>query len=324
MAIFGGGSTRPSIQRGAQVQDTSTERHAKRTASRAGLAAMPTRAAIVAVAAGPVAAAERQLLVQAAVLMLFVVVPVIVLTPWVAWRFRRRNRRSAYRPGWDFSRLLEVLIWGVPALLVALLAVRVWTQSRALDPYRAIAPGQGSSAAPLDVQVVGLDWKWLFIYPDQHIATLDTLVLPVGRAVHLHLTSDTVMESLLVPRLAGQIYAMPGMITQLWLRADRPGDFPGENTQYNGSGFARQKFVVHAVDADAFSRWVGQVRAGGGVLDARRYRQVARRGVPAAPECFGQVDADLYGRIVAKYHASSQVHVSTMASRATGRMNDAH
>ncbi|WP_017462369.1 ubiquinol oxidase subunit II [Dyella ginsengisoli] len=306
------------------MQHTATEGHAKRSASRVGLAAMPARAAIFAVAAGPVAAAERQLLVQAAVLMLFVVVPVIVLTPWVAWRFRRRNRRSAYRPGWDFSRVLEVLIWGVPALLVAFLAVRVWTQSRALDPYRAIDAGQASAAAPLDVQVVGLDWKWLFIYPDQHIATLNTLVLPVGRAVHLHLTSDTVMESLLVPRLAGQIYAMPGMITQLWLRADRPGDFVGENTQYNGSGFAQQKFVVHAVDAGDFNRWIGKVRADGDVLDARRYRELARRGVPAAPERFGQVDADLFGRIVAKYHASAQVRASTMASRATGRTNDAH
>ncbi|HEU4669609.1 MAG TPA: ubiquinol oxidase subunit II [Dyella sp.] len=277
---------------------------------------MPVRAAIVAATAGPVAGAERQLLVQAAALMLFVVVPVIVLTPWVAWRFRRRNRRSAYRPGWDFSRLLEVLIWGAPALLVAFLAVRVWTQSHALDPYRAIAAGQGSSAAPLDVQVVGLDWKWLFIYPDQHIATLDTLVLPVGRAVHLHLTSDTVMQSLLMPRLAGQIYAMPGMITQLWLRADRPGDFSGENTQYNGSGFARQKFAVHAVDAGDFRRWVGQVRADGDVLDARRYHRIARRGVPAAPERFGQVEAGLFERIVAKYHAAGWAPATAAASRA--------
>ncbi|HEX5306019.1 MAG TPA: ubiquinol oxidase subunit II, partial [Dyella sp.] len=187
---------------------------------------------------------------------------------------------------------------------------KVWTQSQALDPYRPIAATAVTAAAaapaPLEVQVVGLDWKWLFIYPDQHIAALNTLVLPVGRPVHLRLTSDTVMESLLMPQLAGQIYAMPGMTTQLWLRADRPGDYLGENTQYNGSGFAKQSFVAHAVSAGEFDRWVEQARAhGDDVLDARRYGQISERSVPPAPLLFGQVDAGLFERIVAKYHGTA-------------------
>lgn len=253
-------------------------------------------------AAGPIAAAEQKLLAEAVALMLFVVVPVIVLTPWVAWRYRRRNRRSSYRPKWSFSWGLEVLIWGGPAVVVALLGYKVWVQSQALDPYRPISP----TRTPLQVEVVGLDWKWLFIYPQQHIATINVLAFPVGRPVHLRLTSDTVMQSLLMPKLAGQIYAMPGMTTQLSFQADRTGDYLGENTQYNGSGFARQSFAARAMSAPAFARWTDSVRQRGTPLDAARYAQVSARGTPAQPLYFRDVEAGLFDRLVAKYHHGTQ------------------
>ena len=250
---------------------------------------------------GPVAAAERKLLVEATALMLFVVVPVLVLTPCVAWWYRRRHARSTYRPHWTFSWLLEVLIWGGPALVVGLLGWKVWTQSRALDPYRPLAGQQ----APLEVQVIGLDWKWLFIYPAQHVATINALAFPTDRPVHLRLTSDTVMQSLLLPKLAGQIYAMPGMTTQLWFRADAVGDYLGENTQYNGSGFAHQSFTATAMSAQNFRAWVSTVREHGDTLDAQRYAEVSRRSVPAAPAYFGHADPSLFDAVVAKYHGTA-------------------
>jgi cytochrome o ubiquinol oxidase subunit II len=253
-------------------------------------------------AAGPIAAAEQTLLAEAVALMLFVVVPVIVLTPWVAWRYRRRNRDSSYRPKWSFSWLLEVLIWGGPAVVVALLGYKVWVQSQALDPYRPVSP----TRTPLEVEVVGLDWKWLFIYPQQHVATINALAFPVGRPVHLRLTSDTVMQSLLMPQLAGQIYAMPGMTTQLSFQADRPGDYLGENTQYNGRGFARQSFTAQAMSAQAFARWTNTVRQRGTPLDAPRYAQVSARSIPAKPLYFSNVEAGLFDRLVAKYHRGAQ------------------
>ena len=162
----------------------------------------------------------------------------ILLTPVFAWHNRLANTRSAYRPQWSFSWPLEGLIWIPPTLIVVSLAVLVWRDTHALDPYRPLP----SDLPPTEVQAVALDWKWLFIYPDKQIAAADELVFPADRPVHLKLTSGTVMQSLLFPQLAGQIFAMAGMTTQLNIAADRPGTYRGENTQFNGEGFQRQKF----------------------------------------------------------------------------------
>lgn len=274
-------------------------------------------------AAGPIAGAERKLLIEAVALMLFVVVPVIVLTPWVAWRYRRRNRHSSYRPEWSFSWLLEVLIWGGPAIVVALLGYKVWTRSQALDPYQPVA----ATEAPLEVEVVGLDWKWLFIYPRQHIATINALAFPVGRPVHLRLTSDTVMLSLLMPKLAGQIYAMPGMTTQLSFQADRAGTYLGENTQYNGSGFARQSFAAQAMSGQDFTHWVDGVRRHGEPLDAAGYLVASARGAPARPEYFRDVMPGLFEAVVAKYHHGSRARTAgavlqPLVDRASGAVRE--
>lgn len=241
---------------------------------------------------------ERSLFFDVLVLTLIVVVPVLAGTPWLLWRYRRRRgNRADYRPGWTFSWPLELLAWGVPIVIVAVLGVLVWTRSHQLDPYRPLPSGQ----TPLTVQVVGLDWKWLFIYPAQHIATVDQLALPAGRPVHLELTSDTVMLSLLIPRLAGQIYAMAGMKTQQWLQADTPGRFTGENTQYNGRGFQDQRFHAIAMRPAQFRRWVNTVSRTGTPLDCRRYRQLARASEVDAPRFYRDPAPGLFDWVIAKY-----------------------
>lgn len=248
--------------------------------------------------AGPIAAADKRLLIEVVLLMLIVVAPVLVLTPIIAWHYRRKNSQSVYDPEWEFSWLFEILVWGVPFLIVAILGYMVWTKTHDLDPYRALA----STQPPLEVQVVGLNWKWLFIYPEQNIATVNELVFPVNRPVHLTLTSDTVMLSLLIPRLVGQIYAMPGMTTRLNLEADRTGRYIGENTQYNGNGFAQQKFTTLALSKSDFATWVKQVRAGGSMLDHDAYAKIAVHDIPPHPIYFARLTGTLFYSIIAKYH----------------------
>ncbi|AMM26311.1 ubiquinol oxidase subunit II [Variovorax sp. PAMC 28711] len=212
---------------------------------------------------GPVAAAERLILLNATVIMLAVIVPVILLTLAVAWWFRAGNRRARRRPDWSYSGPLEVTVWSIPLLVILFLGGIAWLSAHDLDPRKPLdTPGK-----PLDVEVVSLDWKWLFIYPESGVASVNHLVVPAGRALRLKLTSTTVMNSFLVPQLAGQIYTMAGMTTQLHLQADRPGLYPGLSAQFSGDGFSDMRFEVEAVPETAFSQWVEQARNTGEALD---------------------------------------------------------
>ncbi len=258
--------------------------------------------------AGTIAAAERRLLIEVVLLMLIVVAPVLILTPLLVWRYRSKNSRSDYRPEWEFSLLLELLVWGVPVLIVAVIGSMVWAKTITLDPYRPLA----SAEKPLEIQVVGLDWKWLFIYPKQNIAAVNTLVIPADRPVHLTLTSDTVMLSLLIPRLVGQIYAMPGMKTQLNFQANRPGNYLGENTQYNGRGFSQQKFTVQALPPTEFSAWIDQVRAQRNPLDPAAYARIAKRDIPKNPIYFSSVYDTLFNSILARYRNPPHIKAGTI------------
>lgn len=251
-------------------------------------------------AQGPVSAAQQALLFKVLGLMLIVVLPVLVLTPLFAWRYRRR-RGGAYQPKWEFSWPLELLIWGVPLAVVAVLAWNLWRETVQLDPYRPVT----STHAALDVQVIGLDWKWLFIYPEQNIATVNQLVFPVQRPLRLHLTSDTVMQSFFIPALGSQIYAMAGMETQLNLKADETGRFVGKNTQFNGSGFHRQNFSAHAVSAQAFISWVQSARRKS-PLSHEVYKTLATNSVFEAPVLYGDVAPDLYASVLNKYRPRAQ------------------
>ena len=230
------------------------------------------------------------------IVLLFVLAPLLLLVPLIAWHYRISNTHASFRPQWGFSWILEVLIWIPPTGIVVLLSVFLVRYTTRLDPYRALAT---NGAAALQVDVVALDWKWLFLYPAQHVATVNQLIVPVGQPVHFSLTSATVMQSLFMPRLAGQIYAMDGMTTQLNFEVSKPGTYLGENTQYNGDGFPHDKFTIHSVSAAQFSKWVAQAQSNPATLNETAYQTLSRQSVLATPLSFGHFESDLFERIVA-------------------------
>ena len=245
--------------------------------------------------AGPIAADQWRLYVAVGIVLVFVAGPVLVLTPIIAWHYRLSNKNSAFKPKWNFSWPLEGLIWIPPTGIVIGLGVLLWSSTHQLDPYRPL-----SSAQPaLEVQAVALDWKWLFIYPDQGVAAVNRLVIPVGRPVHIRLTSGTVMQSMLIPRLAGQIYAMAGMTTQLNLAASRAGIYHGENTQYNGDGFPTDKFDVLAVPLADYDRWMAGVKASGRPLDAAASAELFHRASAPQPLIFSSVPNRFFQQVLA-------------------------
>jgi cytochrome o ubiquinol oxidase subunit II len=265
---------------------------------------------------GPVAILQYHYLWLITLITLIVVAPVIIGVPVLAWRYRYSNTNARYAPHWDFSATLEWLMWAVPAAIVIVLSVFVWNYTHQLDPYRAIA----SDKPPLRVQVVGLDWKWLFIYPDYHIATVGELAFPQDRPVSMTLTTDTVMQSFMIPALGGQIYAMPGMVTKLNLAANHTGDFEGMNSQYNGDGFHAQHFQAVAMTPQDFSRWVKDAQQNGAALDAANYKILSERSTPEQVRArlgnlsmpkrvtfFNNAAPDVFMNIVMRYHGRTAV-----------------
>jgi cytochrome o ubiquinol oxidase subunit 2 len=246
--------------------------------------------------AGPIAASQWHLYVIVGIVLVFVAGPVLLLTPLIAWHYRLSNKHSAFSPKWDFSWTLEGFIWIPPTGIVIGLSFLLWHYTHTLDPYRPIASNQPA----LEIQAVGLDWKWLFIYPDQRVAAVDQMVIPVGRPVHICLTSATVMQALLIPQLAGQIYAMAGMTTQLNLAASRPGDYRGENTQFNGTGFQNEKFNVIAVSPADYESWLARVHASAHSLDPAAYAELFRQSSPPRPIVFSSVPPHLFQNILVR------------------------
>ncbi|NDP48330.1 MAG: cytochrome ubiquinol oxidase subunit II [Sulfuriferula multivorans] len=227
---------------------------------------------------GPVASGQRWHFVESlAVLLVFVAIPVFVLTAWFLWRYRYGAKSSRYTPKWNYSALLEIASWAGPVVIVVLLGIIVWRATHALDPYKPLASDQPA----LRLQIIGYDWKWLFIYPDQGIASIGVLALPVGRPVAIQLTSATVMQSLHIPALGSQIYAMGGMVTQLHLQADRPGRSLGENNMYNGNGFHQQRFSAVAMTPERFSAWVDEVHLHGIALNDQSLKHISQRSTRA-------------------------------------------
>jgi cytochrome o ubiquinol oxidase subunit II len=222
---------------------------------------------------GPVADMQRlHFLEVLGLLAIFVALPIFLVTPWFAWRYRY-GASPRHEPKWRFYTPLDIACWAGPMVIVALLGALLWGSTHALDPYRPLVSNQPT----LRVQVIGYDWKWLFIYPDEGVASIGELAMPVGRPVAMQLTSATVMQSLQVPALGSQIYAMGGMVTQLQLEASKPGRFMGENTMYNGDGFSQQKFTAVAMTADEFQAWVRNVRYCGVPLDAAALNAISQR-----------------------------------------------
>ncbi|MDI1288022.1 MAG: ubiquinol oxidase subunit II [Reyranella sp.] len=251
---------------------------------------------------GPIALAERDLLRDAFYVMMLVIVPVIVLTLLFAWRYRASNTRAVYTPKWAESAKLDAITWLIPALIVIAVGVLLWRSTHKLDPYREIA----SSTPPLEVQVVAQDWKWLFIYPEQGIATVNQLAIPNGRPISLRITSDTVMNSFYVPQLAGQIYAMAGMQTRLQLLADQPGKFVGRNSMYSGGGFSEQHFEVVSLSPADFDAWVAKTKQAPGKLDAAAYTALAAKSRSNPIAYYSAIEPKMFDSIIAKYtHAHS-------------------
>ncbi len=244
---------------------------------------------------GPIAAAERTILLDATVIMLAVVVPVILLTLAFAWWFRAGNKWARRAPDWAYSGPVEVTVWAIPTLVILFLGGIAWIGSHDLDPARPLA----SKAAPLDVQVVSLDWKWLFIYPRLGVASVNRLVVPAGTPLRLQLTSTGVMNSFFVPQLGSQIYTMAGMTTTLHLQADRPGTYAGMSAQFSGDGFSDMRFDAVALSPADFAAWLASARASPGTLDTTAAAALARPGVAASAALFGHVAPGMFEAILA-------------------------
>lgn len=251
-------------------------------------------------AKGPVAVAERDVLFRAFAIMMIVVVPVFVMTFAFARRYRASNIRARYEPEWMSDRI-DAVVWIVPALIVASVGIHVWIFTHSLDPYKPLDP----SVKPLEVQAIAQDWKWLFVYPEQRVATVNELAFRSGVPLSLKITSDTVMNSFFVPALGGQIYAMAGMQTQLNLLADEPGMFVGRNTQYSGEGFADQHFAAIALSSADFESWVANVRRSPDILDDAAYATLARPSAAHPVSYYSDVRAGLFDRIILKYDCGS-------------------
>jgi cytochrome o ubiquinol oxidase subunit 2 len=264
---------------------------------------------------GPIASAEREILFNSLGIMLAIVIPTILAILGVAFWFRSSNSRALYLPDFEFSGRLEMLVWSIPAMTVLLVGGVAWIGAHDLDPRKALP----STVKPVTVQVVSLDWKWLFIYPDENIASVNHLTIPVGTPIRFELTSSGVMNSFFVPQLGSQIYTMAGMATRLHLQADHPGTYRGLSAQFSGAGFADMRFVVEAAPAEAFAEWVTITRNTGLVLDKRAYDDLAKPSKAVAPFTYRAVATGLFNGIV---HAASPGDLSRVMHSEAGRAKD--
>jgi cytochrome o ubiquinol oxidase subunit II len=257
---------------------------------------------------GPIGSANVIILLDALAIMGVIVVPTLAAIVGFAWWFRASNPRAVYRPDFVYEGRLELLVWAVPILIIMFLGGVIWIGSYELDPFRPIgaqtAPSaqttgaaqtaQAAQTKPLDVDVISLDWKWLFIYPDRNVASVNEIVVPAGTPVHFHLTSASVMNSFFVPQLGSMIACMNRMVTQLHLQADTPGDYYGQSAQFSGDGFSTMHFVLRAVPQDAFDAWVAGARKDGPVLDRKSYTALAQPSERVSPFTYSAVEPGLF------------------------------
>jgi cytochrome o ubiquinol oxidase subunit 2 len=246
---------------------------------------------------GPIGDAERLVIIISIALMLIVVIPVHVMTFLFSRRYRASNTQAVYTPKWSYSRKIDLIIWLVPVAIVTALGTLAWRETHHLNPYKSIYP----SIKPIRIEAVSLDWKWLFIYPDHHIATVNQLVFPAQVPLSFRITSDTVMTSFFIPQLGSQIYAMAGMQTRLHLMADEPGVYSGQNQQFSGRGFADMNFKAIAHSREQFEAWVLEARESPDRLDLTRYEELSKPSVGYPVTYFSSVEPDLFDSIIRKY-----------------------
>jgi cytochrome o ubiquinol oxidase subunit 2 len=246
---------------------------------------------------GPIGQHEFDLILTAFLIMLIPVLPVIVMTLWFAWRYRATRSETTTPRGWS-EHAVEIVVWTVPIAIVIALGILTWVTTHQLDPYKPIA----SSAKPVQIEAIALNWKWLFIYPDAHIATINQLVIPTGVPVSFRLTSGTVMASFFIPRLGSQVYAMAGMQTRLHLLADQPGNYTGLNSQFSGAGFPEMHFNVTATSETGYQAWLQQLKQGGSTLDMARFEQLALPTTHNPVLQFASVQPGLFNAVMQRYH----------------------
>ena len=286
---------------------------------------------------GDIAMQQRDLVLISTGLMLLIIVPVICLTLFFAFRYRQSNKTAKYEPNWDHSVGLELLIWGIPLLIIIALGALTWTSTHLLDPYRPLGrikpdsptlannvpvgnlvdkqqAGNGANGAgkPLEVQVVALDWKWLFIYPEYGIATVNELAAPVDRPIRFSMTSSSVMNAFYIPALAGMIYTMPGMQTTLNAVINKPGNYEGFSSNYSGAGFSGMRFRFHGVSDAGFEAWINQVKQRGGGLNRASYLQLEKPSEKVPVRYYNAVEANMFKLVVEQCVQPGKVCMSQM------------
>ena len=266
---------------------------------------------------GDIAQQQADLIVTSTLLMLLIIVPVIALTLFFAWRYRESNTEATYAPDWDHSTRLELMIWGAPLLIIIVLGAITWISTHKLDPYRPLDRIDAQRPVPADVkplvvEVVALDWKWLFVYPEQGIATVNELAAPVDRPIEFKITASTVMNSFYIPELAGMVYAMPGMETKLHAVINKAGVYQGLSANYSGGGFSDMRFKFHGLSPEGFEQWVASNKADGQKLDRAGYLKLEQPSQRDGVRRYASVDADLYGAILNRCVDQTKMCMSQM------------
>lgn len=246
---------------------------------------------------GEIAQKQFNLIVFTSALSLLIVIPVFCLTFYIVWKYRVSNTKATYSPDWDHNRTAETIWWLIPLLLIAVLAVITWKSSHELDPYKPIV----SDKKPLTVQVIALQWKWLFIYPEQDIATINYLRIPEKTPINLKITADAPMNSFWIPKLGGQVYAMAGMQTKLHLMAEKTGDYPGSSANISGDGFAGMKFTAQVRTEHEFTEWATAAKASNAYLDMATYEKLAKPSKQDQPATYSSSQRGLYDTVIMKY-----------------------
>ena len=247
-------------------------------------------------AAGPVGAQDAAILIDALLIMLAVAIPTILLAFYMAWRYRAGNTKAQYLPRWSYSGRIEAITWSIPILVILFLGGVIWIGSHRLDPFKPLP----SKTPAEEVQVVALDWKWLFIYPREGVATVNRLVVPAGTPVHFRITSDSVFNIFFIPRLGSMIYAMPGMVSQLYLQADRPTVLDGQSSHFSGDGFSDMRFTVASMSPSDFAAWAQAARGAGPILDRAGFMALARQSQNVKPFAYGAIDPGLFQAVASE------------------------
>jgi cytochrome o ubiquinol oxidase subunit 2 len=264
--------------------------------------------------AGDIGAQERRLILLALGIMLCVVIPVIILTLVFAWRYRATNTKATYAPNWSHSNAIETVVWSIPCVIVLFLAVLIWNTTHTLDPYKPL----DSKIKPVRVEVVAMNWKWLFIYPDYGIATVNQLPIPTNTPINFKLTSDGIMNSFFIPQLGSQVYAMAGMQTQLHLIANKPGSYAGLSSGFSGPGFSDMHFQTVAMTPDRFAAWMRRAHSAPAALDGSSLDLLERPSIKVPPATYGRVAPGLFEGVVDQFMTGRMSQMALVAATPPG------